>query len=133
MLPDASARVESCREGCCRQFQIAGRQLEDAATARSQRGDDDRLCGPLPSRLHHAQPGVMKSARVSEQLRHCLRERAPRPRPGTCQIRGGERRVGGGEDYVGEWRGLKRAAVSAVHGSSTWYRTVLVGVGVGVG
>lgn len=46
--------------------------------------------------------------------------------------------MGGGEDYVGEWRGLKRAAVSAVqcsavHGSSTWYRTVLVGVGVGVG
>ncbi len=39
--------------------------------------------------------------------------------------------MGGGEDYVGEWRGLKRAAVSAVqcsavHGSSTWYRTVLV-------
>jgi hypothetical protein len=88
MLPDASAHVESCREGCCRQFQIAGRQLEDAATARSQRGDDDRLCGPLPSRLHHAQPGVMKATRISEQHRHCLRERAPRPRPGTCQIRG---------------------------------------------
>jgi len=82
MLPDASAHVESCREGCCRQVQIAGRQLEDAATARSQRGDDDRLCGPLPSRLHHAQPGVMKATRISEQHRHCLRERAPRPRPG---------------------------------------------------
>jgi hypothetical protein len=26
--------------------------------------------------------------------------------------------VGGGEDYVGEWRGLKRAAVSAVQCSA---------------
>jgi hypothetical protein len=71
MLPDASAHVESCREGCCRQFQIAGRQLEDAA--RSQRGDDDRLCGPLF--LFFVQPERAKNLKLASAIKMIVQER----------------------------------------------------------